>query len=300
MRSLYNDVEVIFIHSLGKKPMRTLQILIPLLFVSFAIAQVQPPTPVQVAVTSPWAHTLIMSANITQISFTDWAQGGENALAYALFLEGKSSYSQGVVDLVNSFKFGFGQAKLGSQGIRKTDDKIDLESVLTYKMGTYVNPYASASLKTQFAEGVTYDTAGNATPVSNFFDPAYITQSVGVGYQPIHEVKTRLGVGIREIVTKTYTAYSDGKKVEVDGGFESITEVGWTVMENVVLNSKLELFAPLKTLDQMLVRSDNTLAAKVNKFLSVNFNVQLLNDPKVQARTQVKQTLAVSFSYNLM
>jgi len=36
-----------------------------------------------------WKHTMIVSANITQIAFTNWVQGGENALAYALFLEGK-------------------------------------------------------------------------------------------------------------------------------------------------------------------------------------------------------------------
>jgi hypothetical protein len=249
---------------------------------------------------SPWKHTMIVSANITQVSFTDWAQGGENALAYALFLEGKSVYTQDVLIWENSYKFGYGQAKLGSQGIRKTDDRIDFESVLTYKMGVYINPYASASLKTQFVEGVTYDAAGVATPVSNFFDPAYITQSAGFGYQPAKEVKTRLGVGVREIVTKSYTNYSNGKQVEVDGGFESVTEVGWTVMENVVLNAKLEFFAPVKQMDQMMVRSDNTLAAKVNKFLSVNVNVQLINDPKVQARTQIKQTLALGINFTLL
>ena len=246
---------------------------------------------------------MIINANITQISFTDWAQGGENALAYALFLEGKSTYAVDAVNWVNSYKFGYGQAKLGSQGIRKTDDDIDLESVLTYKLGTYINPFVSASLKSQFAEGVKYDALGNATPVSNFFDPAYITQTAGVGYQPGPIVKTRLGISLREIVVNRYAmAYiSDPtKKVEVDGGLESVTEVGWTVMENIVLNAKLELFAPVKQFDRMTVRSDNTLSAKVNKFFSMNLNVQLINDPQVQARTQIKQTLALGFSYTLL
>jgi hypothetical protein len=254
-----------------------------------------------------WKHTMIISANITQISFTDWAQGGENALAYALFLEGKSTYAKEKIEWINEYKFGYGQAKLGSQGIRKTDDKIDLESVLTYKIGAYINPFASASLKTQFAEGVMFDASGHATPVSNFFDPAYLTQTVGVGYQPIPEVKTRLGAALRETIAKIFASkYSDDlttsevEKVRVEGGIESVTEVGWTVMENVILNAKLEIFAPLKQFDRMTVRSDNTLSAKINKYLSINFNVQFLNDPQVQARTQVKQTLALGFSYTLL
>ena len=273
----------------------------------FALASVtfsQEPKPASpVTADSVWTHAMIVNANITQVSFTDWAQGGENALAYALFLEGKSTYARNVINWVNSYKFGYGQAKLGTQGIRKTDDVIDLESVFTYKIGTYINPFISASLKTQFTEGVKYDAAGGATPVSNFFDPAYITQTVGVGYQPGPVVKTRLGVSLREIVVNQYGLAYIGdttKKVDVDGGLESVTEVGWTIMENVVLNAKLEIFAPVKHLDRLTVRSDNTISAKVNKLISMNLNVQLINDPQVQARTQIKQTLALGFSFTLM
>jgi hypothetical protein len=183
---------------------------------------------------------------------------------------------------------------------------IDLGSVIIYKIGTIINPYASVSLKTQFTEGVIYDAAGHAVPVSNFFDPAYIIQSAGVGYQPVPEVKTRLGAALREIVTKTHTVYSDDptttqvEKEKVEGGLESITEVVWTVMENVVLHAKFELFAPVKHFSQTTIRSDNSLSAKINKFLSVNLNIQLINDPPVQARTQVKQALALGFNFTLM
>jgi hypothetical protein len=278
-----------------------------LIVASAALAQESQPVLPALTDTS-WKHTMILSANITQISFTDWAQGGENTLAYALFLEGKSTYAVDVIEWVNSYKFGYGQAKFGSQKIRKTDDKIDLESVLTYKIGTYINPFASASLKTQFAEGVMYDATGHATPVSNFFDPAYLMQTVGFGYQPVPEVKTRLGAALRETIAKTFASkYSDDltttsevEKLRIEIGIESVTEVGWTVMENIVLNAKLEIFAPVKHFDRTSVRSDNTLSAKVNKFFSMNLNVYLLNDPQVQARTQIKQTLALGFSYTLM
>jgi opacity protein-like surface antigen len=285
--------------------MKTILSLLFLIAASAALAQESKPVVPALADTS-WKHTMVLSANITQISFTDWSQGGENALAYALFLEGKSAYTKDAIEWVNEYKFGYGQAKLGSQTIRKTDDMIDLGSVIIYKTGSIINPYASVSLKTQFTEGVTYDAAGHAVPVSNFFDPAYIIQSAGVGYQPIPEVKTRLGAALREIITKTHTRYSDDptttqvEKEKVEGGMESVTEVAWTVMENVVLHAKFELFAPIKHFSQTTIRSDNSLSAKINKFLSVNLNVQLINDPPVQARTQVKQALALGFSYTLM
>jgi len=270
-----------------------------------ALAQESKPA-VPVLADTSWKHTMILSANMTQISFTDWSQGGENALAYALFLEGKSAYAKDAVEWVNEYKFGYGQAKLGTLGIRKTDDMIDLGSVLVYKIGKIMNPYASVSLKTQFTEGVMFDGAGHAIPVSNFFDPAYIIQSAGVGYQPVPEVKTRLGAALREIVAKTYTRYTDDpattqvEKTKVEGGMESVTEVVWTVMENVVLHAKFELFAPVEHFSQTTIRSDNSLSAKINKFLSVNLNIQLINDPPVQARTQVKEALALGFNFALM
>ena len=183
--------------------------LLLLIVASAALAQ-ESQHVVPVSADTSWKHTMIINANIMQISFTDWSQGGENALAYALFLEGKSAYAKDAIEWVNEYKIGYGQAKLGTQSIRKTDDIIDLGCVIIYKIGTIINPYASVSLKTQFTEGVTYDAAGHAVPVSNIFDPAYIIQSVGVGYQPVPDVKTRLGAAVRETIAKTFASkYSD-------------------------------------------------------------------------------------------
>ena len=287
--------------------MRNVLLLVSLLTMNTALGQ-DSLNVLPAIVDTSWKHSAIVSANVTQISFTDWAQGGDNALAYALFLDGKSVYEVDVIQWANSYKFGYGQARLGSQSTRKTDDRIDLESVLTYKIGTYINPFASVSLKTQFAEGVIYDAAGSAVPVSNFFDPAYITQTIGVGYKPSSELKTRIGVALRETIADAYAAkYSDDletipdvEKTRVEGGIESVTEVNWPVMENIVFNAKLEIFAPVKNLDRMTVRSDNTLSAKINKYFSVNLNVYLINDTQIQARTQIKETLALGFSYTLL
>lgn len=253
-----------------------------------------------------WTHGMVGGVTLTQVAYTDWAQGGENSLAWTLTLEGKSANDQQDLNWANSYKFGFGQTRLGSQGIRKTDDRIDLESVLTYKMGTYVNPYAAASFKSQFARGYKYDSGGGQTAVSEFFDPAYLTQSVGVGYQPIPEVKTRLGAALREIVTSTFTAYADDpatntiEKTRVDGGLESVTEVEWKLAGNILLTSKLEMFSPFRTPGEIVVRSDNTIAAKVNQYISVNLNVQLINEKIISPRTQIKQALAIGLSYVLL
>ena len=255
----------------------------------------------------PWSHSVVAGLTLTQVAFKDWSQGGENALSYTMTLNGSSKRTGEEVDWANSYKFAFGQTRLGSQGLKKTDDKIDLESVVTYKLGSYVNPYGAATLKSQFATGYKYDDAtGVKTPVSTFFDPAYLTQSIGVGYQPAPQIKTRLGAALREIITSIYNQYADDpattniEKTSVKGGLESVTNVEWKVAENMLFTAKLELFSAFDKPDQVIVRSDNTLAAKVNKYISVIVNVQLINERAVTPRTQVKQTLGLSLSYQLL
>jgi hypothetical protein len=148
-----------------------------------------------------WKHSLVTGINVTQVSFTDWAQGGENTLAYSVAGIGKTTYELKDIAWSFSYKLVFGQTKLGNASLRKTEDKIELETVFTYKFGAYINPYAAATFKTQFATGYKYDNLGNATPLSRFFDPAYFTQSLGAGYQLLPQIKMRLGYALREITT---------------------------------------------------------------------------------------------------
>src|SRR5512141_1274651 len=90
-----------------------------------------------------WAHSAVVGVNLSQVSFTHWAPGGENALSWTGTAEGKSADDQEKFNWTNSCRFAYGQSRLGDHGLQKTDDKIDLESVLIYKIGPQYNPYVS-------------------------------------------------------------------------------------------------------------------------------------------------------------
>ncbi len=252
-----------------------------------------------------WKHSLVAGLTLTQVAFTDWVQGGENALAYTLSVDGKSVNDELTSNWINAYKLAFGQTRLGNQGLRKTDDNIDLSSVFTYKLGTYVNPYVSASLKTQIAKGFAYGAGGIEVQLSQFFDPAYLTQSIGVGYQPIKEVKTRLGLAFREVITNQFNQYTDDpatveiEKTTIDGGLESVTNIEWQLEENILLKEDLELFAPMKRLDEIVARSSTTITGKVNKYISAIFSLNLINEKRVSPKTQVKESISLGLSYTL-
>jgi hypothetical protein len=68
----------------------------------------------------------------------------------------------------------------------------------------------------------------------------------------------------------------------------------------MLFTSRLELFAPFKTLDRIIVRSDNIIAAKVNDYIATSLSLQLLNDVNVSPRTQVKEMISLGITYTLL
>ena len=253
----------------------------------------------QSADTSHWKHIVVAGFTGTQVAYSDWVQGGENAIAWDAALDGKSIYALPTYVWTTTLDFGYGNTRLGAEGTRNTDDKIDIASELKYKVDAYVNPYASATFKTQFATGYTYDALGNKTANSDFVDPAFLIQSAGGSYQPIPQVKTRIGLALREIIANTYTQYAGGEKTETEGGLESVTEVEAHFQENLLFHAKLELFSAFKKMDEVVVRSDNTLTAKITKYFSTNIDVQLIQEKAISPRTQIKQGIALGISYDL-
>lgn len=254
-----------------------------------------------------WTHSLISTLNLSQVSYTDWAAGGDDALAYNLLIDGRSYDEEIHTNWTTNYKFSFGEARLGNLGLRKTDDKIDIESILAYKVSEHYDPYASFTFKSQFTTGYKYnnDSIQSKTSVSGFLDPAIVTQAVGMSYKHSASFRTRLGLALREIFTNKYNVYSDDpatpqiEKSKIEGGIESVTELELQIDSNIVFKSKLELFDPFKTIKVITVRMDNLLAMKVNKYIVASLGVQLINDAVVTPRTQIKEGLALGLTYSI-
>jgi len=263
-------------------------------------------TPPDTARVQPWKHSLVGAVTTTQISFRDWAQGGEDAMAWTALLDGKSNREVQTSSWANTYKMAYGKTKLGSQGLRKTDDRIELEGVYTRKLGTYVNPFISATFKTQFNKGYVYDARGVGLAVSDFLDPGYLTQAIGLGYQPAKEVKTRLGLALREVFTNRFNKYSDDPKtleIEkslVEGGLESVINVDWKLAENMLFSSTIELFDAFKKMDEVIVRSNNNITIKAGKLVTVILNLQLIQEKRITPRTQLKESMSIGFSYTFI
>jgi len=284
--------------------MKTSPYLMILLFAMPLMAQEAPADTAQHVPT--WKNSLVGALTATQVAYTDWVQGGDNSFAWTLLGDGKTTYETGKTKWISTAKLAYGRTKLGNRADRKTDDRLELESVYNFQLGCLIKPYVAATLKSQFTHGYTYNVKDRPTAVSDLFDPAYLTQSMGLGYNPIKEVKIRLGAAVRETFTRHFNVYSDDPKTKaiekslVLPGGEAVTNVDWKLAANIMFSSSIEIFSDFKTFNRVVVRSNNTLSAKVSKLVTVIANCQTIDEPRMSKRTQLKQSLSLGLSYSFL
>lgn len=258
-----------------------------------------------------WTKDVVGNLNFTQTSFSNWEQGGEDSWNWQLDINGKFVNDQEKTNWTTTGKVSYGRTKIGDADDRKLADEINLESVFTYKMSVYVNPYVAVSGLTQITEGFDYeaDPTGE-TAISEFMNPGFFTESVGFGYEPFANFKTRAGLAFKQTVV-TDTAYSlryhvidedtgELKKVRNEVGMESVTDYSRKLNDIMSYTTKLKAFTDFESVESIDVDWDNMISAKVAKYISVSFNFKLFYDNDISAKRQLKQVLAAGLTYTFL
>lgn len=251
-----------------------------------------------------WQTKMVFSLSLTQASFSNWAKGGENSLAWQTKLNSRFINNQENYNWDNKAKFTFGQSKVGDTGTRKTADEIKLETVFTLKRNLHINPFVSATAQTQFTSG--YDYSGTTkTKVSKFLDPGYFTQSAGIGYSRSDEFKARLGATLKETYTSDFPRYADDpktptiEKTKTEVGLTGVVELNRKVSENIGYTSELTVFSNLKGFNQIDVSWENLFSAKVAKYINVTLAIDLVYDRDTISEWQFREVLSAGFTYDI-
>ncbi|MCF8262576.1 MAG: DUF3078 domain-containing protein [Melioribacteraceae bacterium] len=252
-----------------------------------------------------WEHSMITGLNISQISFSNWAKGGENSLSWVVTLDLTNDYLAEDWSFKNQFRIAYGRTKLGTAQYKTNDNELFNESVIARNIGWAVDPFFSNTLRTTIAKGFDYEKVP-ALQIADIFDPTYLTQSLGFTYDRMKNFNTRFGVAIQEVFTTDYPQFTDDPETlneiettKIETGVESVTDFTSNFAENMQYKTKLRLFSAFDRLDTWDVRWDNVIQAKVNTFVNVNLNVIVLYEKVQTPFTQVKQALQLGFTYTL-
>ena len=208
-------------------------------------------------------------------------------------------------------------------GHRKTDDKFDFTSKFGYKAFSDFYYSGLVNFKTQFDNGYDYVADPNGqSPISKFLAPAYLTAALGLSYQPnkyfsafLAPVTGRMTIVNDELLSAAGNfGVNPGEKTRLEfGGYirtiYSKNDFEAEILRNVTFTSKLDLFSNYLENPQYIdVNWEVLISLKVNKYLSVNLNTNLIYDYDVkfqnaqtgeqESKIQFKELLGVGFSYN--
>lgn len=207
-----------------------------------------------------------------------------------------------VFDHSTSLKYG--RARLNGKESRKTDDEIRLRNQISRK---FDNPHYSligqVNFDTQFDEG--YDRS-YIRVVSKFFAPAYMTETIGFAYAPDKTMQFNAGLSLKQtfvadtLLSPRYGLKS-GSNFRNEGGISLGYRITRQVATNVTYTGAFDTFTNLqRPVASTVVKIDNNLVGKINSYLSANVQFALIYDDNVIKEWQVKQVLAIGFSYTIL
>jgi Protein of unknown function (DUF3078) len=275
-----------------------------------------------------WKKGGVFAVNLAQTSLTNWSAGGQNSFAVSGIFSGFANYKRNKSVWVNSLDLGYGLLRQGNTGYRKTDDKFDFLSKYGYE--AFKNFYYAVLLdfKTQMAPGYNYPDVTNK--ISDIFSPAYLVLALGLDYKPSAHLSAFIAPLTAKFTFVSDNILSDAGAFGVSPGKKTLSEFGGYLraiytkndfknefLKNVSFTSKIDLFSDyIKNPQNIVVNWETLIALKVNKYLSANFNTQLIYDDKVlipsdrngngtiepgegiRSKIQFKEILGVGFSYN--
>jgi len=254
-----------------------------------------------------WTPKLVFGLNATQASFDNWTGGGEDAMAWQAALDGGATRGWTRSSLEFTGKVAYGETKLGDSGFRKSTDELQLGAVYTWARDLWLNPYASLALATQLADGFVYDDAtGTKVQVSAIFDPAYLTESLGVGHD-FSGVKVKLGAAAKQTLSSEDYGWADdpdtASEIETlrsEFGAELVAEYEHAFNEQVTFKSKFTAFWAAGPFDETDTDWDSSLVASLTDALKVSVNLRILRDADISRARQLKQNLALGVIYTLL
>jgi len=255
---------------------------------------------------------------INQSSFSNWAAGGVNSVAANIVLDYDFNYKKGVWSWDNKAMAGYGISKQNGTGWRKNDDRIILNSLLGRQASKYWLYTFYANFQTQFTKGYNYDAAGNRTLLSAPFAPAYLTFGPGFAYKRSDNFRINLSPAAARITIVRNDSLSSIGAYGVTPGDKSLFEFGASLdayykvnlVENISFENILKVYSNyLKKPGDIYVDYAANIFMKVNKLVTVNAGVELINDPKAQipemkngvneyhSLLQTKQIFGVGLTY---
>jgi len=263
-----------------------------------------------------WRKGALINFGLAQGSTSNWAAGGEEfSLALNSYVNLFAVLKRNKIKWVNNLDLFYALVNTTSQGIRKNDDRIDFYTKYTYQLRPKLGVGVVGNFRSQFSDGYDY-TETPKRRISDWFAPALFTLAPGLDWTPTPYVSVFISpfsgrwtvVANHPFELAPFYSVDPNQKVRIEAGAYLSALFNKEIIKNVLLKSRLDLYSNyLEKPENIDVFWTNIIGMKINKFLTVTYNFDLIYDDDVRIfgpnsnapRTQVKSLLSINFSARL-
>lgn len=248
-----------------------------------------------------------------QIGLKNWTAGGNELIALNFSLRGYAKKELVRYVWFNQVDIGYSLSKQGQQRkIRANKDTWKITTRISRKLEN--NWQLTLGLITQSQFGRLYkvktdeDTGKEISVLSSqLLSPLYIWPSIGFSY--VQEQKYSLS--LQPLTGKITLVMDDslsragaygvkgGKKIRSETGIGIEGSVRLDIMKNIRMESDLNTFSRYSNISFTDIRWGFLLRFKVNKYISANFESDLIYDRSVIDKIQYRYSINLGFSYDL-
>ena len=260
-----------------------------------------------------WKQKKKLGVIINQSSFDNWLAGGVDSFSGTLNFDYDLAYQNEKWNWTTTLDAALGYAKIsGSEFLNKTEDQLEITTLLERKGEGALHFSSSFNLKTQNAPGyvlVAQNEALEKIKTSAFFSPAYMRLGAGISFKKVEVIALQLNpLNVRLIVVdNTFTStLSEG---ETFFGVSAGKTTRWETGPSFSLQSKLKVANNVELLNNLSVITNyleefknldldytSTLNMKINEYLSAILEVQFVYDDNALAALQFRQVFGLAIS----
>lgn len=256
-------------------------------------------------VTEGWKRSGKFTILFNQSAFSNWTAGGENTLSGTLGLNYDINYFSENITWDTKIIVSYGITKNQDEDQQKTDDRLEINSVVGKKASGYWYYSWFFNGKTQMDVGYDPDTD---LEISHGFSPLYLQTGPGMLWKKSDNLKVNFAPATSKLVLVHSHFTEFGESFGVEQGKSTRYEFGvaigayykLTLMENVTMENILNLYSNYIE-DPQNVDLDYTmnLEMTINKYLSANLSFQTIYDDNAYQGFQIREVfgLGVNFGF---
>lgn len=265
-----------------------------------------------------WKKKGNVSLLFNQSNFNNWIAGGENNMSGNVGINYDFNYKKDDMTWDNKVLASYGLLQTKNADFeKKTDDRLELNSILGKKAFGEWHYSFFLNFRTQFTKGYLYGKDINGAEIrtenTEFLSPGYLTFGPGMFWKKTEAFKINFAPLTSKFtfVNNDYTSgvgYVDGSYFGVDAnksmryelGFYTSVYYKFNLMANVSAENTLNLYSNyLEDIQNVDIDYSLAVVMRINRYLTTNLSFQAIYDDNAFRGFQTREVfgLGVNFGF---